>query len=114
MPRLRPPYPAEKGLWGKPTSVNNVETFANVPWIIRHGAEAYAALGTATSKGTKVFALAGKIMRGGLIEVPMGITIGEIVEEIGGGIKDERQVQGRADRRPIRRLHSRVAARYAH
>ena len=91
MPRFRPPYPAESGLWGMPTSVNNVETYANVPWIIRHGAEAYSAVGTATSKGTKVFALAGKVVRGGLIEVPMGITIGEIVEEIGGGIKDERQ-----------------------
>ncbi len=91
MPRFRPPYPAESGLWGMPTSVNNVETYANVPWIIRHGAEAYAAIGTATSKGTKVFALAGKVVRGGLIEVPMGITIGEIVEEIGGGI---RQSQG--------------------
>ena len=87
MPRFRPPYPAEAGLWGMPTSVNNVETYANVPWIIRHGAEAYAAVGTATSKGTKVFALAGKIVRGGLIEVPMGITIGEIVEDIGGGIR---------------------------
>ena len=91
MPRFRPPYPAESGLWGMPTSVNNVETYANVPWIIRHGAAAYAALGTATSKGTKVFALAGKVVRGGLIEVPMGITIGEIVEEIGGGIRDERK-----------------------
>jgi len=90
-PRLRPPYPAEQGLWGKPTLVNNVETFTTVPWIIRHGAEAFAALGTATSKGTKVFALAGKIKRGGLIEVPMGVTIREIVEGIGGGIKEDRQ-----------------------
>jgi NADH-quinone oxidoreductase subunit F len=87
MPRFRPPYPAESGLWGMPTSVNNVETYANVPWIIRHGAEAFAAVGTETSKGTKVFALAGKVVRGGLIEVPMGITIGEIVEDIGGGIR---------------------------
>ncbi|MBI2947968.1 MAG: NADH-quinone oxidoreductase subunit NuoE [Verrucomicrobia bacterium] len=85
MPRLRPPFPAECGLWGKPTVINNVETLALVPWIIRHGAEAFAALGTRTSKGTKVFALAGKIRRGGLIEVPMGTTIREIVEEIGGG-----------------------------
>jgi NADH-quinone oxidoreductase subunit F len=91
MPRFRPPYPAEFGLWGMPTSVNNVETYANVPWIIRHGAEAFAAIGTPTSKGTKVFALAGKVARGGLIEVPMGITIGEIVEEIGGGIRDGRK-----------------------
>ncbi len=91
MPRLRPPYPAEKGLWDRPTLINNVETFAVVPWIIRHGSKAFAALGTATSKGTKVFALAGKIRRGGLIEVPMGITIRQIVEEIGGGVAAGRQ-----------------------
>ena len=60
MPRLRPPFPAEQGLWGKPTCINNVETYALVPWILRHGAEAFAAIGTATSKGTKVFALTGK------------------------------------------------------
>jgi NADH-quinone oxidoreductase subunit F len=90
MPRLRPPYPAESGLWGRPTLVNNVETFACVPWILREGAEKFAALGTATSKGTKVFALAGKVRRGGLIEVPMGITIRAIVEEIGGGVEEGR------------------------
>ena len=90
MPRFRPPYPAECGLWGHPTLVNNVETLATVPWIMRHGAEEFAALGTPTSRGTKVFALAGKIRRGGLIEVPMGVTIRQIVEEIGGGIKNER------------------------
>ncbi|HUU43981.1 MAG TPA: NAD(P)H-dependent oxidoreductase subunit E [Planctomycetota bacterium] len=86
MPRVRPPYPAVKGLWGLPTLVNNVETYALVPWIVKNGADAFAALGVGRSKGTKVFALAGKIANGGLIEVPMGITIGEIVEEIGGGI----------------------------
>ncbi|MCX7804953.1 MAG: NAD(P)H-dependent oxidoreductase subunit E [Planctomycetota bacterium] len=91
MPRIRPPYPAEKGLWGMPTCVNNVETLAVVPWIIRNGPEAFAALGTAGSKGTKVFALAGKVRRGGLIEVPMGITIREIVEEIGGGVTPGRK-----------------------
>ncbi len=85
MPRLRPPFPAQSGLWGKPTLINNVETLALVPWIVRNGAEKFAAIGTATSKGTKVFALAGKIQRGGLIEVPMGTTIRQIVEEIGGG-----------------------------
>ncbi len=90
MPRLRPPYPIERGFRGQPTVVNNVETLACVPWILRHGATAFSALGTATSKGTKVFALAGKINHGGLIEVPMGITIREIVEDIGGGIKDGR------------------------
>ena len=86
MPRLRPPYPARRGLWGKPTLINNVETYAAVPWIIRNGAGAFAGLGTATSKGTKVFALAGKVANGGLIEVPMGISIKQIVEDIGGGI----------------------------
>ncbi len=91
MPSFRPPYPAEAGLWGKPTLINNVETYATVPWIIRHGAEELAEIGTETSKGTKVFALAGRIKRGGLIEVPMGITVGEIVEDIGGGIRDDRK-----------------------
>jgi len=90
-PRLRPPYPAERGLWGKPTLISNVETWSVVPWIVREGAEKFAAMGTAESKGTKVFALAGKVERGGLIEVPMGITIREIVEEIGGGVADGRE-----------------------
>jgi NADH-quinone oxidoreductase subunit F len=87
MPRPRPPYPAQSGLWGKPTLINNVETLACLPWIFRRGSEAFAAMGTEKSKGTKVFALVGKVNRGGLIEVPMGITIREIVEDIGGGIK---------------------------
>ncbi|MCX5816782.1 MAG: 4Fe-4S binding protein [Proteobacteria bacterium] len=87
MPRFRPPFPANKGLWDRPTNINNVETFANIPWIIMNGAEAFASMGTENSKGTKVFALAGKIKRGGLAEVPMGITINEIVYDIGGGIK---------------------------
>jgi NADH-quinone oxidoreductase subunit F len=86
MPRLRPPYPIERGFRGRPTVINNVETLACVPWIIRHGAEAFAAFGTGSSKGTKVFALAGKIRHGGLIEVPMGMTIREIVEGLGGGV----------------------------
>jgi len=86
MPRLRPPYPAISGLWGKPTLINNVETYAVVPWIIRNGPQAFAALGTAGSKGTKVFALAGKIARGGLVEIPMGISIRQIIEDVGGGI----------------------------
>jgi len=90
MPRFRPPFPAQKGLWGYPTLVNNCETLATVPWILRNGPEAFAKLGTEKSKGTKVFSLAGKIVRGGLIEVPMGITIHEIVEEIGGGIENNR------------------------
>ena len=91
LPRLRPPFPAEAGLWGKPTLVNNVETLALVPWIVRQGAARFAAIGTATSKGTKVFALAGHVRRGGLIEVPMGTTIREIVEEIGGGVAPGRK-----------------------
>ena len=91
MPKLRPPYPVERGFRGKPTVINNVETLACVPWILRHGAAAFAAFGAGTSRGTKVFALAGKIQRGGLIEVPMGITIREVVEEIGGGIRHGRQ-----------------------
>jgi NADH-quinone oxidoreductase subunit F len=91
MPRLRPPYPAQKGLWGQPTLINNVETYAEVPWVIRNGAEAFAAIGAGKSKGTKVFALAGKIARGGLIEVPMGVSIRRIVEEIGGGIAEGRK-----------------------
>lgn len=86
MPRFRPPFPAQKGLFGCPTSINNVETFANVPRILHLGASAYNQLGTEESKGTKVFALAGKIRRGGLIEIPMGTTINEIVFDIGGGI----------------------------
>ncbi len=86
MPRLRPPFPAQTGLWSRPTLINNVETYACVPWIIRNGAEAFARIGVGQSKGTKVFALAGKVARGGLIEVPMGISIRQIVEEIGGGI----------------------------
>ncbi len=90
MPRLRPPYPAVKGLWGKPTNNNNVETYANVPWIISNGAAAYAAYGTESSKGTKVFALAGKITRGGLVEVPMGLTIRQVIEEVGGGVPEGR------------------------
>ncbi|MEE9603040.1 MAG: NAD(P)H-dependent oxidoreductase subunit E, partial [Thermoguttaceae bacterium] len=91
MPRLRPPYPAESGLWGKPTSVNNVETYALLPWIFRNGPDKFAQLGTEKSKGTKVFALAGKVLRGGLIEVPMGVTIRQIVEQIGGGVAASRQ-----------------------
>jgi bidirectional [NiFe] hydrogenase diaphorase subunit len=87
-PRPRPPYPAEEGLWGCPTLINNVETFANVAPILRNGADWFAAIGTEKSKGTKVFALAGRVNNTGLIEVPMGITLREIIHEIGGGIPD--------------------------
>lgn len=85
-PRTRPPYPAQSGLWGKPTLINNVETWANVPIIIDRGAKWYASIGTPTSKGTKVFSLVGKINNTGLVEVPMGITLREIIYDIGGGI----------------------------
>ena len=87
-PRPRPPFPAERGLWGCPTLINNVETFANIVPIITRGADWYASIGTAKSKGTKVFALTGKVRNNGLIEVPMGITLREIVEELGGGATD--------------------------
>ena len=85
-PRTRPPFPAVKGLWGKPTIVNNVETYANIAQIILNGAEWFASMGTETSKGTKVFALGGKITNTGLVEIPMGTTLREVVEEIGGGV----------------------------
>jgi bidirectional [NiFe] hydrogenase diaphorase subunit len=85
-PRPRPPYPAESGLWGRPTLINNVETFANVPAILRDGADRFAAIGTATSKGTKVFALSGHVRYSGLVEVAMGTPLRQIVEEIGGGV----------------------------
>ena len=87
MPRLKPPFPAEKGFDNKPSNINNVETFANVPWIIANGGEKFAALGTENSKGTKVFALTGKICRGGLVEIPMGLTLREVIFDIGGGIR---------------------------
>jgi len=90
-PRQRPPYPAERGLWGQPTVINNVETWANVPHIIRRGADWFGAIGTETSKGTKIFSLVGKIANTGLVEVPMGITLREIVYGIGGGIPGGRE-----------------------
>ncbi len=86
MPRAKPPFPVHKGLWGKPTVINNVETLANIPYIIRNGASWYSSIGTEKSKGTKVFALTGKVKNTGLIEVPMGIRLGEIIYDIGGGI----------------------------
>ncbi|MBR4937578.1 MAG: NADH-quinone oxidoreductase subunit NuoF [Kiritimatiellae bacterium] len=87
MPRLKPPFPAEKGFDGRPSNINNVETFANVAWIIQNGGAKFAALGTETSKGTKVFALTGKIRRGGLVEIPMGLTLRDVIFDIGGGIR---------------------------
>ncbi|SNR94420.1 NADH-quinone oxidoreductase subunit F [Anaerovirgula multivorans] len=90
MPRLKPPFPAQKGYWQKPSNINNVETLANIPWIIENGGSAFAAMGTETSKGTKVFALTGKIKNGGLVEVPMGIPLKEVIYDIGGGIKEDK------------------------
>jgi NADH-quinone oxidoreductase subunit F len=91
MPRKRPPFPAESGLWQKPTNINNVETLANIPWILLHGSEEYAKYGTEKSKGTKVFALVGKIKRSGLAEVPMGMTIRDVIFKIGGGIQNDKK-----------------------
>ncbi len=91
MPRPKPPFPAQRGYWGKPTNINNVETFANIPFILANGGDAFAAVGTEDSKGTKVFALAGKIKKGGLVEVPMGMSIREIIFGIGGGIAEDKE-----------------------
>lgn len=91
MPRLKPPFPAQKGYWQKPTNINNVETYANVAWIIANGGAAFAAYGTEKSAGTKVFALAGKIKKGGLVEVPMGLPLKEVIYKTGGGIKNDRK-----------------------
>lgn len=91
MPRFRPPFPAISGLWGKPTNINNVETFANIPWIIKNGGAAFAKYGTSDSKGTKVFAMAGKVKRTGLVEVPMGITINSIIFDVCGGIVGDKK-----------------------
>ena len=88
MPRLKPPFPAQKGYFDKPSNINNVETFANVAWIMNNGGAAFAAMGTETSKGTKVFALTGKIRKGGLVEIPMGKTLRDVIFDIGGGIRD--------------------------
>ena len=91
MPRLKPPFPAQSGYWYKPSNINNVETFANVSWIILNGGEAFASMGTENSKGTKVFALTGKIKKGGLVEIPMGKTLRDVIFDIGGGIKNDAQ-----------------------
>jgi len=94
MPTLKPPFPAQKGLWQKPTSINNVETFSNVPWIINEGAKSYTSFGTPKSAGTKVFALAGKINKGGLVEVPIGTSLREIIFDIGDGIQGGKKFKG--------------------
>ncbi len=91
MPRLKPPFPAQSGYWHQPSNINNVETFANVSWIILNGGSAFSAMGTENSKGTKVFALTGKIKRGGLVEIPMGKTLRDVIFDIGGGIKNDKK-----------------------
>ena len=91
MPRLKPPFPAQSGYWHKPSNINNVETFANVSWIILNGGNAFSSMGTENSKGTKVFALTGKIKRGGLVEIPMGKTLRDVIFDIGGGIKNDKE-----------------------
>ena len=90
MPRLKPPFPAQSGYWHKPSNINNVETFANVSWIMLNGGNAFSSMGTENSKGTKVFALTGKIKRGGLVEIPMGKTLRDVIYDIGGGIKNDK------------------------
>ena len=91
MPRLKPPFPAQAGYWYKPSNINNVETFANVAWIINNGGAAFSAMGTENSKGTKVFAVTGKVKRSGLVEIPMGMTLREVIFDIAGGIRDGKQ-----------------------
>jgi NADH-quinone oxidoreductase subunit F len=91
MPRLKPPFPAQSGFWRKPSNINNVETFANVGWIINNGGEAFAAMGTEGSKGTKVFAVTGKVKRSGLVEIPMGKTLKDVIFDIGGGMKGDKE-----------------------
>lgn len=91
MPRLKPPFPAQSGYWRKPSNINNVETFANVSWIINNGGEAFSAMGTEDSKGTKVFAVTGKVKRSGLVEIPMGKTLRDVIFDIGGGMKGDKR-----------------------
>ena len=94
MPRLKPPFPAASGYWHKPSNINNVETFANVAWILQNGGEAFCAMGTEGSKGTKVFALTGKIRKGGLVEIPMGKTLRDVIFDIGGGMRTDKAFKG--------------------
>ena len=104
-PRQRPPFPIEKGIYGLPTAINNVETWANIPVLIENGAKAFTRVGTERSRGTKIFSLVGKIRNTGLVEVPMGMSIRQLVHEIGGGAGWQNQHQGGADRRAVRRVH---------
>lgn len=112
-PRPRPPFPALKGLFQKPTILNNVETYANIPQIIVNGAEWFASMGTEKSKGTKVFALGGKIHNTGLVEIPMGTTLREIVEEIGGGVPNGKKFKAAQTGGPSRRMYPCRTFRYS-
>ena len=111
-PRVKPPYPAVSGLWGKPTLINNVETYANIAQIILKGAKWYASIGTETSKGTKVFALGGNVNNVGLVEVPMGTTLREIIYDIGGGIQNGRDFKAAQTGGPSRWLYSKRTLRH--
>ena len=112
MPNPRPPFPAQSGYQGRPTNINNVETFGNVPLVMKNGAKWYSAIGTEKSKGTKIFALAGRVNNTGLVEVPMGATMRQIVFDVGGGVGKGRQVQGCPARRTFRRLRAGGLSRY--
>ncbi len=113
-PHPRPPYPVQRGLWGKPTVINNVKTWASVPVIINKGAEWYSSIGTEHSKGTMVFSLVGKINNTGLVEVPMGITLREMIYDIGGGIPNGKKLKAIQIGGPSGRMHSRQHARSSH
>ena len=105
MPRQRPPFPSDKGLFGKPSAINNVETWSIIPRIIREGADWFASVGSEKSKGTKSFSLVGKVNNVGLVEVPLGTSLGKIVFDIGGGIPGRQEIQGHSNGRPVRRRH---------
>ena len=112
MPRPRPPFPAVSGLWGKPTILNNVETFSNVPQIILKGADKYAAVGTQAAKGTKIFSISGKVKNFGLVEVPMGTPIGKVIFDIGGGIPNGKRFKAVPVGWAIGRLSARRTSEY--
>ena len=113
-PRVKPPYPAQSGLWGKPTLINNVETYANIAQIILKGADWFSSIGTENSKGTKVFALGGNVNNIGLVEVPMGTTLREIVYDIGGGVPNGRDFKAAQTGGPSRRMYSKRTFRYTY
>ena len=113
-PRVKPPYPAQSGLWGKPTLINNVETYANIAQIILKGADWFSSIGTENSKGTKVFALGGNVNNIGLVEVPMGTTLREIVYDIGGGVPNGREFKAAQTGGPSRRMYSKRTFRYTY